>query len=66
MTNLEKIEKDVESLSPADLASFREWFHAFDAALWDQQLEAEVNSGKLERLRQEAVSEQKGQRTREI
>ncbi|MBI3839773.1 MAG: hypothetical protein HY288_17765 [Planctomycetia bacterium] len=66
MTKLERIEQDVEKLSSKELAEFRKWFHAYDAALWDQQLERDVRSGKLERLRQQAVAEHQDQRTREL
>ena len=66
MTKLEKIEQGVEKLSPEDLAAFRKWFHTYDAALWDQELERDAASGKLERLRQEAVAEHQAQRTREL
>ena len=66
MKNLERIEHDVENLSPAELAEFRKWFQAHNAALWDEQLEQDVRSGKLERLRQEAVNEHQNQGTREL
>jgi hypothetical protein len=66
MTKLEKIERDVETLSPDELAAFRDWFHAYDAARWDQQLEGDAQSGKLERLRQEALAEHQDQKAREL
>jgi hypothetical protein len=66
VTKLEKIERDVENLSPEELAAFRKWFQAHDAALWDLQLERDVHAGKLEPLRQEAETEHQAQRTREL
>jgi hypothetical protein len=66
VTKLEKIEQEVETLSPEELAAFRKWFHAYDATLWDQQLERDVRAGKLERLSQEAAVEHRDQRTREL
>lgn len=66
MTKLEKIEQDVEKLSADDLAAFRKWFQAYDAALWDRQLEHDSRSGKLDSLGQEAQLEHKAQRTREL
>ena len=66
MTKLEKIEQDVEKLSAEDLAAFRKWFQAYDAALWDRQLEQDALSGKLDSLGQEAQREHKVQRTREL
>jgi hypothetical protein len=66
VTKLEKLEHDIESLSPDELEAFRKWFHAYDAALWDEQLQRDVQSGKLDRLRDQAVAEHHDQRTREL
>lgn len=50
MSKVEAVEREVQSLSPSDLAAFREWFHEFDAAAWDRQFEEDVRTGKLDRL----------------
>lgn len=36
MSDVKSIEKAVESLPPAELAEFRQWFAEFDAAAWDR------------------------------
>lgn len=54
MGNLENIERQIEALSPEELAQFRAWFLEFDWAAWDRQLEKDVQAGKLDRLVQEA------------
>jgi hypothetical protein len=66
MTKLQRVEQDIQSLSPEELADFRKWFQSYDAALWDQQLERDANAGKLDKLRDEAVAEHGAQRTREL
>lgn len=66
MTKLDRIEHDVQSLSPEELAAFRKWFQSYDAALWDQKVERDANTGKLDKLRDEALTEHDAQRTREI
>lgn len=66
MTKLDRIEQDVQSLSPEELADFRKWFQSYDAALWDQQLERDANSGKLDKFRDEAVAEHVAQRTKAL
>jgi predicted esterase len=66
MTKLEKIEQDVEKLSPEELAAFRKWFQAYDAASWDRQLEQDSRAGKLEPFVQEAKAEHQAQSTREL
>jgi len=55
MGKVDAIEKEVEALSPAELAAFRQWFHQFDAVVWDQQLEEDVRAGKLDALADEAL-----------
>jgi len=66
MSKLQRIEKDVESLTPDELSDFRKWFASYDAALWDQQLERDVKSGKLDSLRDEALADHAAQRTRDL
>ncbi len=38
MSELEQLKSRVQSLSPEDIAKFREWFFELDARLWDQQI----------------------------
>jgi hypothetical protein len=65
MGKLENIEKQVQQLSPDELAEFRRWFAGFDAELWDRQLESDVRAGKLDALADEALLAHKsGQSTK--
>lgn len=66
MTKLQRIENDVENLTPEELAAFRKWFQSYDAALWDQQFERDAASGKLDKLSDEALAEHDSKRTREL
>lgn len=66
MSKVERIEEQVQALSPAELADFRKWFTSYDAALWDQQLERNARVGKLDGLRREALAEHAAQRTKEL
>ncbi len=66
MSKLERIEQDVQGLSPDELADFRKWFTSYDSALWDQQFERDVKAGKLNSFRDEALLEHTTQRTREL
>ena len=52
---VENIERQIQQLSPDELAEFRLWFAEFDAQLWDRQLESDVRSGKLDALANEAL-----------
>ena len=59
MTKIESLEKEIEGLSPQEFKAFRSWFAEFDAELWDQELERDVASGKLDRLADEALAAHK-------
>ena len=63
---VEAIEKDVEALSPDQLAAFRRWFHEFDAVVWDRQLEEDVRAGKLDALADEALQAYKSGKCTEL
>lgn len=55
MSPVETIERQIERLSPEELATLREWFVKFDAAAWDRQFEADVQDGKLDALAERAL-----------
>ena len=55
MRKVEKIEQDVQRLSPGELAEFRAWFLEHDWATWDRQLERDVHNGKLDALTEKAL-----------
>jgi hypothetical protein len=56
MTKVESLEREVEKLSPEELAAFREWFATYDADAWDEQIERDVRAGKLDRTAAEALA----------
>lgn len=55
MSKIEIIEQEIKTLSPAELAAFRSWFHQFDAEAWDRQIEDDAKSGKLDALANAAL-----------
>ncbi|MGH7267211.1 MAG: hypothetical protein ACREMB_20520 [Candidatus Rokuibacteriota bacterium] len=55
MGKVEKIEQEVQALSPDELAQFRAWFLEYDWAAWDRQFESDVQAGKLDDLAQKAL-----------
>ena len=57
MSEVKQLEQRVLNLPPKDLAEFRAWFLEFDARVWDQQIEADLKSGKLDSLIAEARTE---------
>ena len=57
MSKVQQLEKQIEQLSPAELAEFRRWYAEFDAQVWDRQFEADVRAGKLDALAEKALRE---------
>ena len=46
--SIEELEVVVSRLTADDLARFSKWFEEFLAQQWDQQIEADVLSGRLD------------------
>ena len=66
MTKIEKLEHDVRSLSPKELATFREWFAGFDAAAWDHQFEEDARAGKLDKMADAALADHRAGRSQKL
>jgi hypothetical protein len=66
MGNVEKIEQDVQALSPEELAQFRAWFLEYDWAAWDRQLERDVQAGKLDQLADRALRDHTAGKTKPL
>jgi hypothetical protein len=63
---LSDLEKAVSSLAPDQLAKFRDWFEAFDAARFDDKIERDAKAGKLDRLAEAALADFRKGRAREL
>jgi hypothetical protein len=63
---VEDIEKAIAKLPPDQLARFRVWFEEFDSARFDQQIERDAASGKLDRLAEQALDDLRKSRVREL
>lgn len=48
--DVKEIETAISQLPPAQVAELANWFDEFRARLWDQQIENDLNSGRLETL----------------
>lgn len=66
MNRVEKIEGQVKELTGEELARFRAWFAEYDWSVWDQELEQEVERGKLDELADEALAEHEAGRTEAV
>jgi hypothetical protein len=55
MGKVERLTKEIKQLAPEELTAFREWYLRFDAQAWDQQFEADVRAGKLDKAADRAL-----------
>ncbi|MGH8001245.1 MAG: hypothetical protein ACREPR_17930 [Brasilonema sp.] len=55
INTLQEIERAVSQLSSEELAAFRAWFAKYNAAIWDQQFEADVEADRLDALAEKAL-----------
>ena len=54
---IQEIEQAITELSPDELARLREWFDEYFAQVWDEQIERDAASGRLDKLIAEADEE---------
>ena len=66
MARVEQIEYEIQKLNRNDLATFRNWFRKYDANEWDQQIEEDIQTGKLDKLTEKAFAAHKAGRTKEF
>ena len=55
--SINKIQKAIKELSSEEFALFRHWFEDYCAEVWDEQIEAEAKSGRLDKFITEADEE---------
>ena len=63
---IEDIEKAVTQLSAREFDRFRAWFEELQAARFDQKIERDAHSGKLDPLASAAVEDFRKGRAREL
>jgi hypothetical protein len=64
VTKIEELERAVASLTAEEYREFRRWFLERDWEQWDQQIEEDSRSGKLDFLVREALeAKQQGKLT---
>jgi hypothetical protein len=63
MSRVERVEDEVQNVSAEELKAFRDWFARFDAAAWDQQIEADADNGKLRSLAERALKDHEAGRS---
>ncbi len=59
MSTVKQIEAAIRKLSPKDLAALRDWLAEYEADAWDQQIEQDAASGKLDKLGAKALKDRR-------
>jgi len=52
--DVKEIETAISQLPPAQVAELADWFDEFRARLWDQQIQRDLSSGRLQTVLDEA------------
>jgi hypothetical protein len=52
--DIKEIESAIAQLPNSELAELAKWFEEFQARVWDEQLEQDVKSGRLDALLKQA------------
>ncbi len=63
MTKLERLEKEIEALSPEEAKEFRAWFLEHDWRAWDRDIRRDAKAGRLDALAEDALRDHEAGRT---
>jgi hypothetical protein len=66
MSTLEQIEAAILTLPSNEFNRLRQWLSDVDYQRWDEQLEQDINEGKLDALAEEAIADFAAGRCRKI
>lgn len=66
MSTVEEIKSAISALSEEDYIHLRKWFSEKDCEQWDEEIERDSSSGKLDFLMEEAVAEKNQGRLRKL
>lgn len=65
MSAVEKLEREIQQLRPEQFAEFAAWFNRLQNEQWDNQMDEDSASGKLDFLFEEAKAERKTKQLRD-
>lgn len=57
MSRLDELRKQILELAPDEFAELRDWLFEIDNKIWDEQIEADSRSGRLDALADAAEAE---------
>ena len=54
MSTVQEIEAAIQRLDPQEIKAVADWLQEYREELWDRQIEADANAGRLDQLMEEA------------
>jgi hypothetical protein len=66
MTQVELLKQHIVELDDDSFSKLRDWLIEFDQTRWDKKLEADSKAGKLDFLINEALTEHKAGKTKDL
>jgi hypothetical protein len=66
MTNLQELEKTIDSLPQEDYRQFRRWFMEKNCERWDGEIAEDSRTGKLDFLIEEALDAKEKKKLRNL
>jgi hypothetical protein len=57
MSTVKEIESAISKLAPAEVHAVADWLQAYREELWDQQIQADADTGKLDKLIRKAKAD---------
>jgi len=64
--SITEIEQAIFQLPPQDFKQLREWFEELEAQKWDEQIERDAKSGKLDKIAEQALKDYRTGKAREL
>jgi hypothetical protein len=64
--SIQELKQAVTQLPPKDLARFRQWFEEFDAQVWDKQFASDAETGKLDKIAEQALNDYRAGNAKEV
>ena len=64
--SIKEIELAITQLTPKELSQFTAWFEEFQAKAWDEQIEKDIEAGRLDKLIKEAEEDFKAGRCKPL
>ena len=66
MSRVEQLEQRITELDAAELKELRAWFDRYDAEVWDRQIKNDSRNGKLRRLVDKALADDRAGRSTDL